>query len=87
MLWLTFMFIGISLIGYKTTFDAEKQSPFECGFDPTGSRRIQFCMKFFLVGVIFLIFDVEVALLLPLPYGQSYLLLFLTTLIIGLSYE
>ena len=44
-------------------------------------------MKFFLVGVIFLIFDVEVRLLTPLPYAQSFLLFFIVLLIIGLVYE
>ena len=81
------MLLIITIIRYKTISNKEKQRPFECGFDPTGIRRIVFCMKFFLIGVIFLIFDVEVALLLPLPYGQTFLLLFLIILFIGLSYE
>ena len=81
------MLIVILRMSYKTRYNSEKQSPFECGFDPSGKRRIQFCMKFFLIGVIFLIFDVEVALLLPLPYGQANLILFIVILIIGLTYE
>ena len=65
----------------------EKFSPFECGFDPTGTPRMNFCMKFFLVAVIFLVFDVEVSLILPLPFRQTYLLLLIIVLTIGLAYE
>nr|ALA08464.1 NADH dehydrogenase subunit 3 [Dynomene pilumnoides] len=90
-----FMFIA-SLLAKKSILDREKSSPYECGFDPKGSARLPFSLRFFLIAVIFLIFDVKITLLLPLAsiinstniFSWAVTgLLFLFILLLGLYHE
>nr|AND96386.1 NADH deshydrogenase subunit 3 [Onthophagus schwaneri] len=60
------LIILATILSKKTFMDREKSSPFECGFDPKSSSRMPFSLHFFLIAVIFLIFDVEITLLIPM---------------------
>jgi len=78
---------GASALTYKAIIDKEKASPFECGFDPSGLTRLSFCIKFFIVSVIFLVFDVEIALIIPILFSSAMILTFIGFLIFGTVYE
>ncbi len=74
----------------------EKFRPYECGFDPNHSARTPFSLRFFLLAVIFLIFDVEIALLIPIPLLPSSTIisqailpafLFVLILLLGIFHE
>nr|AIZ58414.1 NADH dehydrogenase subunit 3 [Nodularia douglasiae]BCL84907.1 NADH dehydrogenase subunit 3 [Nodularia douglasiae biwae] len=64
MLGFVLLFVGLFL-GVSFYVGREKVSPFECGFDPIGSSRVPFSLRFFLLAVIFVVFDVEIVLLFP----------------------
>nr|YP_009995278.1 NADH dehydrogenase subunit 3 [Ochthebius quadricollis]QNP09668.1 NADH dehydrogenase subunit 3 [Ochthebius quadricollis] len=90
------MMMAASILSKKSFMDREKSSPFECGFDPKSSARMPFSIQFFLIAVIFLIFDVEITLLIPLILTlkitniMMYLyisLFFFTILLMGLYHE
>jgi len=99
---LAFVIVGASYLLALRLPDPEKSSVYECGFDPFSDSRQKFEVRFFLVGILFIIFDLEISFLIPwsVLLGNNFLLifadslfaywmmmLFLFILTIGLVYE
>lgn len=90
--------IIISIIPFllaKRSPDSEKISPYECGFEGEGPVRNEFNVQFYLVAILFIIFDLEIAFLFPWAvslkqigiFGFWSMMAFLTLLTIGFIYE
>ena len=75
--------------------NSEKLSPYECGFDPFEGARARFDVRYYLVAILFIIFDLEVAFLFPWAvaladigvYGFWSMIVFLAVLTVGFAYE
>nr|WDA96070.1 NADH dehydrogenase subunit 3 [Hirudo nipponia] len=87
------LFLVSYMLYFKHKVSFQKLSPFECGFDNLSSSRIPFSTRFFLLGIIFIIFDIEVVLLLPVPLVKLIdgsiiiFLMIMVILFIGLIHE
>lgn len=57
--------VAISALIGKRVYDRVKDSPYECGIAPTGSARERFSVKFYLVAIVFILFDIEAVFLYP----------------------
>lgn len=75
--------------------DSEKNSPYECGFEEIGSARFLFDVRFYLVAILFIIFDLETAFFVPwaavlrdVGWGGFFaMMIFLALLVVGFIYE
>jgi len=92
--------IGILILSLSYLFitqrpDTEKLSSYECGFDPFGDARNPFNIHFYLVGILFIIFDLEITFLFPWAFSLKFLgffgywsmIFFLLILTLGFIYE
>ena len=92
---LSLVILGLSYILASQKSDTEKVSAYECGFDPFDDARSTFDVRFYLVAILFIIFDLEVAFLFPWAvvfgdigfFGFFSMMFFLAILTIGFIYE
>ena len=88
-------FIIINYIASPNNPDPEKLSAYECGFEAFDNARIEFDVRFYLVAILFIIFDLEIAFLFPWAIslgnlgalGYWSMMIFLAILTIGFIYE
>jgi NADH-quinone oxidoreductase subunit A len=82
-------------LGARHRSDADKLSPYECGFDAFEDTRARFDVRYYLVAILFIVFDLEIAFLFPWAitlsktgaYGLVVMAVFLSILVIGFIYE
>ncbi len=75
--------------------DSEKLSPYECGFEAFEDARMKFDVRYYLIAILFILFDLEIAFLFPWAvvlqeiglFGFLAMLLFLAILVVGFVYE
>jgi NADH-quinone oxidoreductase subunit A len=78
----------------KNEYDRAKEATYECGVDPTGDARSRFTVKFFLMAMLFVIFDIEAVLIFPWAatfkllgvVGFVEMMIFIVVLVVGLAY-
>ncbi|MDX1528659.1 MAG: NADH-quinone oxidoreductase subunit A [Gammaproteobacteria bacterium] len=88
------MILAGSLLGPKRP-DSEKLSPYECGFEAFEDSRMKFDVRYYLVAILFIIFDLEIAFLFPWAvvldqiglFGFLAMVVFLAILVVGFIYE
>lgn len=88
-------FMGAAAVAAVSKPDPEKNSPYECGFAPFTDARMKFDVRFYLVSLLFIIFDLEVAFLFPWAVslkeigaaGFWSMMVFLGILTLGFIYE
>jgi NADH-quinone oxidoreductase subunit A len=93
------IFLGLGAVfgslGARHGKDPEKLSPYECGFEPFEDSRMRFDVRYYLVAILFIVFDLEIAFLFPWAvalkriggFGLISMAIFLGILIVGFIYE
>ena len=91
---LPFILLGLSRLVQRRVFEREKLLPYECGVEPIGDARDRFSVRFYIVAMLFLVFDVEVVFLFPWAiiydklavFGLVEMLVFIGILVVGYYY-
>ena len=91
---LPLVLLGASRLVQRRVFEREKLMPYECGIDPIGDARDRFSVRFYIVAMLFLVFDVEVVFLFPWAviydrlalFGLIEMLIFIGILVVGYYY-
>jgi NADH-quinone oxidoreductase subunit A len=91
---LPIVLLAVSKLLHRRVFERQKLMPYECGIDPIGDARERFSVRFYIVAMLFLIFDVETIFLFPWAviydrlalFGLVEMLIFIGILVVGYYY-
>jgi len=92
---LTFIIVVAAYFINMSSNDYEKHSAYECGFEPFGDARSFFDIHFYTIGLLFIVFDLEVVFLIPFVvdlsnvtlFGYANMLIFMAIVLVGFYYE
>jgi len=79
--------VSMPFLSLSSSVSTDRLSSYECGFEPISPSYSRFCIKFFLLAIIYIIFDIEIGFLVPGLYSSSLVLSFTLVLLVGLLFE
>merc|ERR1712168_624163 len=86
-LFVVLVLLSLSFLPLTSSFSQDELSSYECGFEPPSLNHVPFCMKFFLMAIPFIVFDVEISFIVPTLFSSTIIFSFIIVIFVGLLFE